>query len=147
VLLHVYPKFLIISYEKTMPLFTSFLWFPRFQPSSLNLAIFHLVTSTMLCYLWTFHSNLANLMNISIFYSTSALFFFQISTLCLYPFWKSFSLSNSSYNIAFSFSPIANLLECLPPKSNSPYLDLQLPWFKITELPYLFSLLLQLLLP
>ncbi len=49
------------------------------------------------------------LMNILIFYSASTLFFFQISTLCLYPFWKSLSLSNSSYNITFPLSPIVNL--------------------------------------
>jgi hypothetical protein len=49
------------------------------------------------------------LMNTLIFYLASTLSFFQISTLCLYPFWKSFSLSNSSYHIAFSFSPMANL--------------------------------------
>ncbi len=41
-------------------------------------------------------------MNILIFYSTSTLFFFQISTLCLYPFWKSLSLSNYPCNIALS---------------------------------------------
>jgi hypothetical protein len=48
-------------------------------------------------------------MNILIFWSTFALFFLEISTLCLYPFWKSLSLSNSSYSIAFSFSLITNL--------------------------------------
>jgi hypothetical protein len=39
-----------------------------------------------------------------------ALFFFQISTSCLYPFSKSFFLSKSSYNTTFSFSPTTNLL-------------------------------------
>jgi len=29
--------------------------------------------------------------------------------LCLYSLWKSFSLSNSTYNIAFSFTSVANL--------------------------------------
>jgi len=50
------------------------------------------------------------LMNTFIFYLIFSLFFLHISTLCLYPFWKSLSLSNSSYSIAFSFSPVANLL-------------------------------------
>jgi len=54
-------------------------------------------------------SSCSFLMNTLIFYSASALFFLHISTLCLYPFWKSLSLSNSSYNIAFFFSPIANI--------------------------------------
>ncbi len=49
------------------------------------------------------------LMNILFLCSTFALFFLQISTLCLYPFWKSLSLSNSSCNIAFSFSFVTNL--------------------------------------
>jgi len=49
------------------------------------------------------------LMSILFFYSASTLFFLQISTLCLYPFWKSLSLSNSSYNTAFSFSLVSNL--------------------------------------
>ncbi len=37
------------------------------------------------------------------------MFFLHISTLCLYPFWKSLSLSSSSYKDAFSFSPVTNL--------------------------------------
>ncbi len=49
------------------------------------------------------------LMSLLIFCSTFALFFLQISTLCLYPFWNSLSLSNSSYSVAFSFSLMANL--------------------------------------
>ncbi len=48
-------------------------------------------------------------MNNLFFYSTFTMFFFQIFTLCLYPFWKYYSLSNSSYNIAFSFSHVPNL--------------------------------------
>jgi hypothetical protein len=43
------------------------------------------------------------------YFSAFFLFFLQISTLCLYPFWNSLSLSNSSYNIAFSFSLVTNL--------------------------------------
>jgi hypothetical protein len=48
------------------------------------------------------------LTSILIFCSIFALFFLHISTLCLYPFWKSLSLFNSSYSIAFSFSFITN---------------------------------------
>jgi len=33
----------------------------------------------------------------------------QISTLCLYFFWKSFSFSNSSYNVVFSFASMVTL--------------------------------------
>jgi len=54
-------------------------------------------------------SSCSFLMSILIFYLAFALFFLQISKLCLYPLWKSLSLSNSSYNVTFSFSPIANL--------------------------------------
>jgi len=53
-------------------------------------------------------SSCSFVMNTLIF-CLASLFFLQISTLCLHPFYKAFSLSNSSYNIAFSFSPIANL--------------------------------------
>jgi hypothetical protein len=49
------------------------------------------------------------LMNTLIFCSTSTMFFLQISTLCLYLFWKFISLFNSSYSTTFSFSPLANL--------------------------------------
>jgi len=69
-----------------------------------------------------------------------ALFFLQISTLCLYPFWKSFSSSNSSYNTSFSFppKPICSS-KYSPPKSNSPYSDSQSSWPKITQLFYMLS--------
>jgi hypothetical protein len=49
------------------------------------------------------------LMSTLIFCLTFALLFLQVSTLCLHPFWKSISLSNPSYNIAFSFSHVANM--------------------------------------
>jgi len=48
-------------------------------------------------------------MNILFFHSAFAMFFLQISTLCLYPFWNSLSLSNSSCNIAFSFSLVTDM--------------------------------------
>ncbi len=54
-------------------------------------------------------SSCSFLMSTWIFCSTSTLFFLQISTLCLYPFLNSLSLSYSSYNIAFSFSLVANM--------------------------------------
>jgi hypothetical protein len=40
-----YPKPRVVSYEKTMFMSTSFLWFFRFQPSASNSAVFHLATS------------------------------------------------------------------------------------------------------
>ncbi len=79
-------------------------------------------------------SSCSFLMSTLIFCSTSTLLFLQISTLCLYPFLMFLSLSNSSYNIAFSFSLVANLFKCLLPKSNSPYSNSQLPWSEITHL-------------
>jgi hypothetical protein len=67
-------------------------------------------TSTMLCYpLSSSFSSSSFLMSNLFVYSAFTLFFLQISTFCLYPFWKSFSLSISSYNITFSFSPINNI--------------------------------------
>ncbi len=48
-------------------------------------------------------------MNTLIFCSFYVLFFLHISMLCLYSFWKSLSLSNSTYKSAFSFSSVANL--------------------------------------
>ncbi len=53
-------------------------------------------------------SSCSFLMNTLFFCSAFALFFFYISTLCLYPFWKLISLSNSSYNTTF-FSLVTNL--------------------------------------
>jgi hypothetical protein len=54
-------------------------------------------------------SSCSFLTNILLFCLAFALLFLQIFTLCLYPFWKSISLFNSSYNTTFSFSPIPNL--------------------------------------
>jgi hypothetical protein len=48
-------------------------------------------------------------MNILIFYSFFVLCFLSIFILCLYSLWNSLSLSNSSYNVAFSFSYVVNL--------------------------------------
>jgi hypothetical protein len=53
-----YPKTHVVSCEKTLPLSTSSLGFPIFESSILNLAIFHLATLAVLCYLSTFHSYL-----------------------------------------------------------------------------------------
>ncbi len=73
-------------------------------------------------------SNYSFFMNILIFYLVFAMFFLQIFTLCLYPFWKSLSFSNSSCNTTLSFSPITNMFfRLFTPKSNSPYSDSQLP--------------------
>jgi hypothetical protein len=47
---HDYLKHMVVSYEETMFLFISSLWFPRFQPSFLNFAVFHLATLIVLCY-------------------------------------------------------------------------------------------------
>ncbi len=73
-------------------------------------------------------SNYSFFMNTLIFYLVFAMFFLQIFTLCLYPFWKSLSFSNSSCNTTLSFSPIANLFfRLFTPESNSPYSYSQLP--------------------
>ncbi len=45
-----YPKPHVVSYEKIMFLSTFTLWFPRFQPSALNLAILPFATLAVLCY-------------------------------------------------------------------------------------------------
>jgi len=45
-----YPKPHVVSYEETMLLSTSFLWFPIFRPSTLNFAIHHPAIAAMLCY-------------------------------------------------------------------------------------------------
>jgi hypothetical protein len=47
---HDYPKLHVASYEETMPLSTSSLWFSKFQPFALHLTIFHPATLAMLCY-------------------------------------------------------------------------------------------------
>jgi hypothetical protein len=45
-----HPKPHVVAYEEIISLSTFSLWFPIFQSSTLNHAIFHLVISAMLCY-------------------------------------------------------------------------------------------------
>jgi hypothetical protein len=45
-----YSKPFVVTYEETMPLSIFSLWCPKFQPFTLNPAVFHLVTLVMLCY-------------------------------------------------------------------------------------------------
>ncbi len=45
-----YPKPPVVTYEETMPFSTFSLWFPIFQPPTLNPEVFRVVTSIVLCY-------------------------------------------------------------------------------------------------
>ncbi len=101
-----YPKPPIVSYEEIVPLLiltkAKILAFClKFcNSSSYN---FNYVMLPLSCSFSSYNF----LMTILVFCLAFTLFFLQNSKLCLYPFWKSVSLSNSSYNI--TFSPIANM--------------------------------------
>jgi hypothetical protein len=132
---------LLMKYQCLCPLFLCD--FPYFCLSSCNFSscdIIHDVLS-----LNSSFSSCSFFMSTLIFYSTFTMFFFQISTLCLLPFWKSLSLSNSSYITTFSFSPMVNLLfKLLTSKFKYPIfkLTIVMVWNNSTAL--LFALLLRL---
>ncbi len=124
---------------------TSFQWFPKFQPSTLNHVIIHHVTSVVLCYHGAPHSHLA------IFNEHFNLLFNLCPILPLGFHIMLIPLLKINLFIQFlltlpSLSPLQPICssDYSPLKSNSPYLDSQLPWFEIIQLTYLLTLLLQL---